>query len=56
MLTWRLLVEAGRKHGHTHSQPDLIIAATAVHHGLGVATRDVGGFAGMGVNLRNPWE
>ncbi|MEF8716574.1 MAG: hypothetical protein V5B35_14640 [Candidatus Accumulibacter necessarius] len=32
MFTWRLLVEEGRKTGHTFSQPDLIIAATALHH------------------------
>ena len=30
MLKWRLLVEEGRKFGHTFSQPDLIIAATAL--------------------------
>jgi toxin FitB len=40
MLKWRLLVEDGRKTGHTFSQPDLIIAATAIHHGLTVVTRD----------------
>jgi toxin FitB len=38
MLKWRLLVEEGRKNGHTFSQPDLIIAATAIHHGLTVVT------------------
>ena len=32
MLKWCLLVESGRKSGHTFSQPDLIIAATAAHH------------------------
>lgn len=31
MLKWRLLVEEARKAGHTFSQPDLIIAATALH-------------------------
>lgn len=36
MLKWRQLVEEGRKTGHTFSQPDLIIAATAIHHGLTV--------------------
>jgi hypothetical protein len=41
MFKWRLLVEDGRKAGHTISQPDLIIAATALHHGLTVVTRDV---------------
>ena len=30
MLRWRLLVEVGRKSGHTFPQPDLIIAATAL--------------------------
>ena len=41
MFKWRLLVEEGRKAGHTFSQPDLIIAATALHHGLTVVWRDV---------------
>ena len=40
LLKWRLLVEEGRKTGHTFSQPDLMIAATAIHHGLTVVTRD----------------
>ena len=30
MFKWRLLVEEGRKARHTFSQPNLIIAATAV--------------------------
>jgi predicted nucleic acid-binding protein len=38
VLKWRVLVEEGRKTGHTFSQPDLIIAATAIHHGLSVVT------------------
>jgi hypothetical protein len=29
-------IEDGRKAEHTFSQPDLIIAATALHHGLTV--------------------
>ena len=41
MFKWRLLAEEGRKAGHTFSQPDLIIAATALHHGLTVISRDV---------------
>ena len=40
MFKWRLLVEEGRKAGHTFSQPDLIIAATALHHGLTIVSRD----------------
>ncbi len=41
MFKWRLMAEEGRKAGHTFSQPDLIIAATATHYGLVIVTRDV---------------
>ncbi len=56
MLKWRLLVEEGRKAGHTFPQPDLIIAATALHHGLAIVSRDEGGYAKTGVTLINPWQ
>ncbi|MGA1994718.1 MAG: type II toxin-antitoxin system VapC family toxin [Bryobacteraceae bacterium] len=56
MLKWRLLVEEGRKTGHTFSQPDLIIAATAIHHGLTVVTRDRGDFDKARVVVVNPWN
>ncbi len=56
MFKWRLLVEEGRKTGHTFSQPDLIIAATALHHGLTVVTRDSGGYEKAGVSLVDPWR
>ena len=55
MFKWRLLVENGRKTGHTFSQPDLIIAATALHHGLTVVTRDTGDYLLARVSLLNPW-
>lgn len=55
MFKWRLLVETGRKAGHTFPQPDLIIAATALQHGLTVVTRDEGGYVHTGVALVNPW-
>ncbi len=55
MFRWRLMVEDGRKIGHTFSQPDLIIAATAFHHGLTVVTRDVGDYQRARVRLHNPW-
>lgn len=42
MIKWRLLVEDAREAGHTSSQPDLIIAATALRHGLTVVTCDTG--------------
>ena len=55
MLKWRLLVEEGRKVGHTFSQPDLIIAATALHHGLTVVTRDVSDYERVRAPVFNPW-
>ncbi len=56
MLKWRLLVEEGRKAGHTFSQPDLIIAATAIHYGLTVVTRDRSDYDKARVSVINPWE
>lgn len=56
MFKWRLMVEEGRKAGHTFSQPDLLIAATALHHGLTIVSRDKGGYAKTGVALVNPWH
>jgi hypothetical protein len=56
MLTWRLLVESGRKSGHTFSQPDLIIAATAKQHGLTVVSRDTAEYTHAGVACLNPWS
>jgi predicted nucleic acid-binding protein len=55
MLKWRLLVEEGRQGGHTFSQPDLIIAATALLHGLAVVTRNSGDFVRTRVSVFNPW-
>jgi predicted nucleic acid-binding protein len=56
MFKWRLLVEEGRKAGHTFSQPDLIIAATALHHGLTVVSRDVGDYQRARAPVLNPWS
>ncbi|HEX7154634.1 MAG TPA: type II toxin-antitoxin system VapC family toxin [Thermoanaerobaculia bacterium] len=55
MLKWRLMVEQGRKRGHTFSQPDLLIAATALHHGLTVISRDTSEYEAAHVAVRNPW-
>ncbi|MBI3675136.1 MAG: type II toxin-antitoxin system VapC family toxin [Proteobacteria bacterium] len=38
------------------SERDALIAATALVHGMTVATRNVQDFSGMGVSLVNPWE
>ena len=56
MLKWRVLVEEGRKSGYTFSQPDLIIAATALHHGLTVVSRDVNQYERAHVPVLNPWN
>jgi len=55
MLKWRVLVEEGRKIGHTFAQPDLIIAATALHHGLTIVSRDTSEYEEAGVPVLNPW-
>jgi hypothetical protein len=56
MLKWRLLVEEGRKSGHTFSQPDLMIAATALHFGLTVVTRDRSDYDHAHVPVLDPWN
>jgi predicted nucleic acid-binding protein len=56
MFRWRLLVEDGRKAGHTFSQPDLIIAATAIEHDLTVVTRDRSDYDKARAAVVNPWE
>ena len=56
MFRWRLLVEAGRKARHTFSQPDLIIAATALCYGLTVVTRDVREFELARAPVVDPWR
>lgn len=56
MFKWRLLVEDGRKAGHTFSQPDLIIAATALQHGLTVVTRDTDDYERARTPVLNPWK
>ena len=55
LLIWRRLVVEGQKARYTYSQPDALIAATALTHGLGVVTRNSADFERAGVTLRNPW-
>jgi predicted nucleic acid-binding protein len=56
LLHWRLIIESGRKRGHTFSHPDVLIAASAARHGLAVVTRDTGDFEAAGVAVCNPWR
>jgi toxin FitB len=55
ILRWRNMVEQGRKQGHTFSQPDLFIAATAALHDLCVVTRNVIDFQKSGIIVFNPF-
>lgn len=56
VVKWRLLVEDGRRVGHTFSQPDLFIAATARHHGLTIVSRDTGEYRKAGALVFDPWK
>jgi len=49
--------------GHSQAQArrplpaiDSLLAATALQHNLSLVTRNVRDFAGMGLNLVNPWD
>ena len=55
-LQWRLIIESGCRRGHTFSHTDVLIAASAAHHGLTVVTRDTADFEAAGVTVCNPWR
>lgn len=42
--------------GHTRTQADMLIAATAALRGMTVVTRNTADFAGCGVAVLNPFE
>jgi predicted nucleic acid-binding protein len=42
--------------GRARSQADVLIAATAAHHGLTLVTRNVRDFDGCGVSVLNPFS
>lgn len=56
LVLWRQLIEQGRKRGHTFSQPDVLIAASAQAHELIVVGRDISEFVQAGVPVLNPWD
>jgi hypothetical protein len=56
LLRWRLMLEVGRKKGHTFSEPDLLIAALAALADLIVVSRDVSEFIAAGVPVFDPWD
>lgn len=53
---WGELTAAAQRTGRVISATDGLIAATALHHGLQVMTRNVTDFAPAGVGLLNPWS
>lgn len=55
LVRWRQVVEAGRKRGHTYSEPDVLIAAAALVEQLVVVSRDVSEFVEAGVPVLDPW-
>jgi hypothetical protein len=55
LLTWRRLLQRLRQSGKTIGEPDSLIAATALEHGLCVLTRDVRAFVACEVPVLNPW-
>lgn len=55
LLRWRWLIWEGKRTNYTFAQPDALLAATALEHGLGVVTRNIEDFERADVQLLNPW-
>ncbi len=55
LFKWRLLIEEGRRLGHPFSQPDLLIASTALQHGLTIVSRDTREYERARAPVLNPW-
>jgi predicted nucleic acid-binding protein len=56
LVRWRHLAAEARRNNYTYPQLDVLLAATALVHELGVATRNVADFVRAGVRIVNPWE
>jgi toxin FitB len=52
---WGGITAQGRNRGYTIEVADGLIAATTLHHGLRVVTRNVKDFEPTGVRIINPW-
>ena len=53
---WGLLTGEMKRRGTPLPTVDAIIAATAIHHGLTVVSRNVSDFKNAQVSVVNPWE
>lgn len=53
---WGHMAAAAKRNGAALALVDGILAATAIEHGLTLVTRNVKDFAGLGVELLNPWS
>ena len=54
--SYGLIAASRRAVGRPISQPDCQIAAIAHSVGAAIATRDLGGFMGCGIDVINPWS
>lgn len=53
---WGVLEGLRQLAGQPLAVPDAQIAATALEHGLSLATRNVRDFEGLGLTIVNPWD
>jgi predicted nucleic acid-binding protein len=53
---WGMLTAEQRRQGRQIGMADGLTGATALEHGLSLATRNVKDFDGLGVTIINPWE
>lgn len=53
---WGHLAAIAKQQGLTLAVVDGVIAATALHHDLILVTRNVKDFAGLDIDISNPWE
>ncbi len=55
-VTWGKIMGEADRQGRPRAAIGAQLAATAIRHGLTVATRNTADFDGIGVQVTNPWE